>query len=58
MGEITTARDGQVLTVTIDRPAQAERADHVHDQMRRESAVFTELLDDPETKARIEAMRR
>jgi enoyl-CoA hydratase/carnithine racemase len=30
----------------------------VYDQMRRESAVFTELLDDPESKARIEAMRR
>ncbi|MEV6604581.1 enoyl-CoA hydratase-related protein [Kutzneria sp. NPDC051319] len=31
---------------------------HAHDQMVRESQVFGELLDDPDTKARIQAMRR
>ncbi|GAA3437077.1 enoyl-CoA hydratase-related protein [Kutzneria kofuensis] len=31
---------------------------HPHDQLERESVVFGELLDDPDTKARIEAMRR
>ena len=28
-----------------------------HDQMRRESVIFADLLDDPDTKARIEALR-
>lgn len=29
-----------------------------HDQMERESVIFGELLDDPDTKARIEALRK